>query len=572
MDFKKSFSILFFLAIVALTAAVKKKPTDEPVVSLQEGIVKGAWKLSTNGRYYASFEGIPYAKPPLTIMRLQDPWPPLPWQGIYDATYARNVCMQYNPFQDKVIGSEDCLFVNVYTPHVRDCANMPVMVFIHGGAFMFGSGSSHGPQNFMDFNFVVVTLNYRLGPLGFLSTYDNIISGNFGLKDQSLALRWTRDNIKTFGGNPDTVLLSGSSAGAASVHYHYLSPWSKGLFSSGFQASGTAFSSWAHQTKPLEKAKELADVVKCPYITSKELLQCLQEIPGEDIVMAQIDVTKKQTGWRPFLFTAFVPSIEAPSVKKPFLNNYPHVLTTAGAMHRLPLIASITAQEGLYPAATFITDPKCLDDLERRWNTLASYIFVYNDTLPKERLVEVAQKIKQEYFESWPVHKETFHLLIEALSDRLFNADIAKQAQLHALKSGQLVFFYKYTYRGSISISNDMAQNKENYGVAHADDIFNIFKFQLAPFSTSTDKKMAYNLIDILYNFATTGVPKLKKGIWQPLNACSCPEIRYLEIASPTDMKMKVESNFGRHSFWHNIGFLEYDLFKLPKPPGKDEL
>lgn len=150
----------------------------------------------------------------------------------------------------KIIGEEDCLYVNVFTPTKvpQQEDNMDVIVYIHGGAFMFGSAQAFAdPRYLMDKDVVVVTMNYRLGPfgmakhtwgiisniifqfVGFMSTEDEVIPGNNGLKDQVLALQWVNKNIHVFGGNPDSVTLMGLSAGGTSVHLHYFSPLSKGL-------------------------------------------------------------------------------------------------------------------------------------------------------------------------------------------------------------------------------------------------------------------------------------------------------------------------------------------------------
>lgn len=148
----------------------------------------------------------------------------------------------------KILGTEDCLYVNIYTPKIH--AKLDVIVYIHGGAFMFGSGAIYQPHILLDKNVVYVTLNYRLGPLGraicnlrrerdkflwnwisgFLSTEDDVSPGNNGLKDQILALKWVKENIQYFGGNPNSITITGTSAGGASVHFHTLTKESRGIY------------------------------------------------------------------------------------------------------------------------------------------------------------------------------------------------------------------------------------------------------------------------------------------------------------------------------------------------------
>lgn len=135
------------------------------------------------------------------------------------------------------MGSEDCLSLSVYSPQLGAAAQLPVLVWIHGGAFIAGSGNDYRPDYFMESDVVIVTLNYRLGAFGFLSTYPEDSGrgskGNMGLKDQNMALRWVNDNITAFGGNVNNITLAGESAGGASVHYHILSSNSRGLFHKG---------------------------------------------------------------------------------------------------------------------------------------------------------------------------------------------------------------------------------------------------------------------------------------------------------------------------------------------------
>lgn len=139
--------------------------------------------------------------------------------------------------------SEDCLYLNIHTPQISTPnLKLPVMAYIHGGGFTYGSGNveSVGPDFLVPRGVILVTINYRLGALGFLSLQTPECPGNNGLKDQNLALRWIQKNISAFGGNPDNVTLFGESAGSVSVHYHLLSKLSRGLFHRAITQSGTA--------------------------------------------------------------------------------------------------------------------------------------------------------------------------------------------------------------------------------------------------------------------------------------------------------------------------------------------
>lgn len=172
----------------------------------------------------------------------QAPGPPPKWEGIYKAIYEIYECPQYTFLG--VIGSEDCLKVNVYVPVFPKAKPHAVMVYIHGGSFILGNGGKliYGPGFLVQKDVIVVTFNYRLGPLGFLCLRIKEAPGNAGLKDQIAALKWVKENIAAFGGDPDNVTVFGESAGATSLSLLLLSEASAGLFNRAIVQSGSALS------------------------------------------------------------------------------------------------------------------------------------------------------------------------------------------------------------------------------------------------------------------------------------------------------------------------------------------
>ncbi|XP_011645490.1 venom carboxylesterase-6-like [Pogonomyrmex barbatus] len=202
-------------------------------VSVYEGKLIGIVEKDVYNNSYIAFRGIPYAKPPIGELRFKDPVPVESWTGDKDASAYGNISVQLNPFTREVMGDEDCLYLNVYTTKLESSKKRSVMVWIHGGAFSMGSGDAtfHAPDYIIQKDVVLVTLNYRLGVLGFLNLYDEVATGNQGLKDVILALRWIQKNISVFGGDPENVTIFGGSAGGAIVHYLTLSPLAKGILS-----------------------------------------------------------------------------------------------------------------------------------------------------------------------------------------------------------------------------------------------------------------------------------------------------------------------------------------------------
>ncbi len=212
--------------------------TPDPLaVSTSEGQVLG---IKTDN--LRIFRAIPYAKPPVGELRFAPPEPPEARNGTLTLSEDfGNICPQSNITTGAAAGDEDCLYLNVYTP--TDAKDLPVMVWIHGGAFVFGNGGDeYDPTRLAAEDVVVVTLNYRLGNLGFLA-HPSLASngGNFGLMDQQQAMRWVQQNIEAFGGDADNVTLFGESAGGHSVMSHIVSPRAEteGLFQRAIVQSGS---------------------------------------------------------------------------------------------------------------------------------------------------------------------------------------------------------------------------------------------------------------------------------------------------------------------------------------------
>ncbi|HXZ84090.1 MAG TPA: carboxylesterase family protein, partial [Myxococcota bacterium] len=218
--------------------------------------------------------GIPYAKPPLGELRWRAPQPPEPWTGVRDALALGSACPQMaNPLGDQpdakkgtVIGREDCLYLNVYAPRssAEEAASrrLPVMLWLHGGGNSVGHAGSYGGSSLAGtYNVVVVTANYRLGPLGWFrqaalvadAENDDERSGNWGTLDQIRALEWVRDNAAAFGGDPNNVTIFGESAGGTDVVTLLLSPRAAGLFQRAISESGGT------ESAPLAKAENLTD-------------------------------------------------------------------------------------------------------------------------------------------------------------------------------------------------------------------------------------------------------------------------------------------------------------------------
>ena len=305
----------------------------------EQGKVLG--KTINDGKVRA-FLGIPYAAPPVGDLRWKAPEPPAKWKDTRDATSYGARCAQGRVFPDMVFQdsgpSEDCLFLNVYTPaDATDASKLPVMFWIHGGGY--SGGASSEPRHNGDFlplkGVVLVTINYRLGVFGFLATEDLAkeaggAAGNYGLMDMVSALHWVRDNIKNFGGDPDNVTIFGESAGSFAVSTLMASPMSQGLFEKAIGESGGAFPSAMNLGGKTVAERAKTDGAWVASLGVKTLAE-LRALPTDTILEA---AAKKGS-------PGFDPDVDGKFLTEPVPDTY-----AAGKQAHVPLLAGWNADEG----------------------------------------------------------------------------------------------------------------------------------------------------------------------------------------------------------------------------------
>lgn len=401
--------------------------------------------------------------------------------------------------KDRVIGDEDCLYINIYTPTIDKNANLDVLVYIHGGAFMYNYGGLHGPQYIMNKNIVYINLNYRLGPLGFLSTEDNIVPGNNGLKDQTLALQFIKQHVKYFGGNPESITIMGMSAGGASVNFHYFSKESRGLFHRGISQSGTLLDPWVLSEKPLEKAQKLSANLGCSTKSTRKMIRCLKNRPGRQIV-------EQVKSFQPWLYNPFSPFAVVVDkwATNPVLPEHPYLLIKNKKMVDLPWIASYTGSEGLYPGSFFYKE-HLLGELDSQWNKLLPHILDYNYTASQDNHDTISEKIRQKYLGNEKLTTDNFPKLLQLLTDRLFKAGIRKSLRLQAAEMTSPVYMYDYTYRGAHSKSESWSGSTKNFGASHGDDTGMVLYLNMDTASREDDREMQDLMINLVTSFAKTG-------------------------------------------------------------------
>ena len=341
LDLLLSLSILYAFLPLVLSVTVSTKYGDI------EGLVVQYPNVHTSFKSVNKFLGIPFATPPIGKLRLKAPKPPQDWKPkVRLAKEHGDSCFQPKRFEFyfkrytasayNFTYSEDCLYLDVYTPTTN--LRLPVLVYIHGGAFLGGTAITFNSDILALYGVVVVVIQYRLGPFGFLTTGDSAAPGNFGMLDQIEALKWVKENIENFGGNPRKVTIFGESAGGSSVSLHLLSPLSEGLFHQAIAESGVDLCPFAIQpiSSGLRFAKDLAQKLNCATSDHSVMIACILEKKDTDIQKASESIR--------YLFTDYFPW--EPVVDNNFLHDTPRNLRSKGKLRKVKLMISFTSHEG----------------------------------------------------------------------------------------------------------------------------------------------------------------------------------------------------------------------------------
>ncbi|XP_057609733.1 liver carboxylesterase-like isoform X3 [Chionomys nivalis] len=328
--------------LLLLLLHVHGQDSASPIRNTHTGQVRGSLvhvKDSDVGVH--TFLGIPFAKPPVGPLRFAPPEPPEPWSGVRDGTSFPAMCLQtdamklhftekMNLIMPPMSMSEDCLYLNIYTPvHAREGSNLPVMVWIHGGGLVAGMASMNdGSKLTATEEIVVVAIQYRLGVLGFFSTGDKHATGNWGYLDQVAALRWVQQNIAYFGGNPGQVTIFGASAGGTSVSSLVVSPMSKGLFHRAIMQSGVVLMPELISDTSEVVYTVITNLSGCEAKDSEALVHCLRGKTEEEIL------TINQ------VFT-LIPAV----VDGTFLPRHPRELLASVDFHPVPSMIGVDSDE-----------------------------------------------------------------------------------------------------------------------------------------------------------------------------------------------------------------------------------
>ncbi|XP_078692896.1 uncharacterized protein LOC144922739 [Branchiostoma floridae x Branchiostoma belcheri] len=517
---------------------------DGPVVTTVTGQVRGTTTHSTDlpDKPIYTFLGIPYAAPPVGDLRYRPPQPAVPWEGVRDAVEYGSYCPQnltsFNAmdhdfpeeFGENMTTSEDCLTVNVYTPTVAPDTPLPVLLWIHGGALMIGFGSPPGWEAIAAHqDVVVVSINYRLGVLGFLSTGDDNMPGNYGFLDQVHAMKWVKENIRNFGGDPDRVTIFGESAGGISVSYHLLSPLSKGLFQRAISQSGT-WKTFPVNPDPLTVTKMFAEKAGCETEDTAVITACLKEKSPEELLEA-------------FAALGFIPFL-VPVVDGTFLTTDPMELMDKGEINTVDYLLGFNNHEMGWLALSesgMEGDPRDGMSQEEFVKLLRAALSMFYQGNPNvEKMLDA---VVAEYRPTTPDDPLAILLQFTHVNgDSTFIGPTMLAAEKHA-DAGARIFLYENEYRPSIH------PNRPDWvGSDHADDLFMIWGF---PFLegikeqkyTKDDEKFSLIMMAYWANFARTGDPSDSTG--GPPDSPSLPTWPQYTPDNPVYMKLDVEPTTG---------------------------
>ncbi|KAL0831013.1 hypothetical protein ABMA28_001899 [Loxostege sticticalis] len=482
-------------------------------VKVTEGILDGE-KITNEicGTYY-SFKGIPYASPPVGNLRFKAPQPPIPWDGIRSAKELGDICYQFN-FLKRVRekGSEDCLYLNVYTPYLKPTEPLPVMIWIHGGAFCCGSGddSIYGPDYLIRHEVVLVTINYRLEILGFLCLDTEDIPGNAGVKDQVAAMKWVQKNICNFGGNPKNVTIFGQSAGAACVTYHCVSPMTKGLFKRAIAQSGCMLNSWAQTYRPRERAIALAKHLGCNSQDDNELYEFFKSQPVESIAEIQVPIMMREKDLDKYETQFTVVSEKTfPNIEAFFTGDVIEALKND--IHEgVELLLGYNEDEG----TVNLMAARDIDKMVHLANNYNEYFVPRPLSLncSTHVQIEIGGMVKYYYLQNRHVTVKNINALSKYFACDAVKLGVWHFAQLFAVKNK--VFLYKFGCKSERNLFSKICGMTTLYRnssiVGHCDEIGYLFPMKAISQKTNTspDALKLINTVSKLWtNFATYGNP-----------------------------------------------------------------
>jgi len=537
---RAGFMVLFFLFLLPAAITGQRSPESAPLVKIAAGSLRGQLRDGT-----AIFQGIPYAAPPIGALRWREPQPVIAWGGVRDAAKPAAACYQdaagLTPFiappaatygarfqGHPVISSEDCLYLNLWAPAWSAKSALPVMVWLHGGSNTAGSGSqpTYDGASLAAHGVILVTINYRLGILGFFShpelTRESVhhSSGNYGILDQLAALRWVRENIAQFGGDPKNVTLFGESAGSIDAGMLLASPLSTGLFRRVILESGPPFGLGRPHT--LAEAEAFGSAIgNVAGGRSSSSFEDLRALKPDDLTQIVKKVLETQ-------FKGY--DAAGPIVDGWLLPQAPSHIFADGSMQKVNLMVGVNGRELSAFRAMAAAQPKAAGKPDR--GTAGQAV---------AKLAETVRPI----YGAWTDPAIAIYLA-KALANRDLAIDQASNDMLLACPVGALSALmtsageHAYVYRFDRSIPGPGEAALGAFHGLEVPYVFNAFgdsSWRWLPF-TGSDRQLSSIIETYWTNFAKTGNPN-STGLpgWPAWNTEDEPYMQFDQSANATPRK-----------------------------------
>jgi len=559
-------AVIFFVFLALCVAQEVEKDEKEtsrvctfPSVACYEGSVL----LSAQGNRYLSFQGIRFGKSPTGELRWQLPVAYQPEESLYDVTGTSDIkCKQFSWDGEGIVGTEDCLFLNVYVPekYIDSQEKAPVLYWIYGGALVVGSNTydEYGPNIWMDRDIIVVAVNYRLGALGFLSTVSEEIPGNLGHWDQALGLRWVNENIHHFGGDPGQVTLFGESAGSLSVSVLMVSPVVQGLFQRVIMDSGV-FNAASYHTQTVEQAARVSEkLIKDMDCEGPDFLVCLQGKSDTEIL--------EISGGSGYIETFWMPVPDFSYKAEPFLPDHPlNLLQTVGPDTQVMI--GTTKDEGII----YLSDVLLAGNWEEyrdNYNisgTKNLFMIPFESDVTEADIRKTEQVLEFYVGGLEGITEANKYKLIDMFTDSGFRHGTYRLIN-QLVEQGVTVFAWILTHQGEHT-SSDL-YGIPPHGVCHADELLYMWSpvfFDNYEFSVEEDLVVQDQLVSGWSNFVKLGdpTPPGSNYSWSAVDGRieDGSNQWYFNISGSQSAMDSSEEIFNRFKIWDQVLAQDLDIF-----------